>query len=90
MNEVETKLNVDFCREQEGYPNLVVHGPLTATLMLDLYYQQYPDKKIKTFEYRGQSPLFIPNSFSVNGKTDGQAWATNHEGSLAMTATVEY
>jgi len=82
--------DVDFCREVEGYPNLVVHGPLTATLILDLYYHQFPDKKIKEFEYRGQSPLFIPNTFSVNGKENGEAWASNHEGGLAMSAKVTY
>lgn len=82
--------DLDFCREEEGYPNLVVHGPLTATLILDLYYQQFPNKKIKQFEYRGQSPLFVTNPFAVHGKADGQAWVTNHEGGLAMSATVSY
>lgn len=82
--------DVDFCREHEGYPNLVVQGPLTATLILDLFYHQFPEKKIKAFEYRGQSPLFSPNVFSVHGKTNGQAWATNHERGLAMSATVSY
>lgn len=82
--------DVDFCREHEGYSNLVVHGPLTATLLLDLFYRQYPEKRIAAFSYRGRSPLFVPNSFQVHGRPDGQAWATNHVGGLAMTAEVGF
>ncbi len=82
--------DVDFCREREGYPNLVVHGPLTATLLLDLFYHQFPEKRIASFSYRGRSPLFVPNPFVVHGNADGQAWATNHEGGLAMSAKVIY
>ena len=33
--------DIDYCREQEGYPGLVVHGPLIATLLLDLFVQDY-------------------------------------------------
>ncbi len=82
--------DVDFCREHEGYPNLVVHGPLIATLILDLYQHEYPDKVMKTYSYRARSPLFIPNAFDVNGSTDGNGWARNHLGQLAMTAEVGY
>ena len=82
--------DVDFCREHEGYPNLVVHGPLIATLILDLFSRQFPDKPIKAFTYQGQSPLFVSNTFGVHGNISGQAWATNHEGGLAMSATVTY
>ena len=82
--------DVDFCREHEGYPNLVVHGPLTATLLLDLFYHRFPEKRIGTFSYRGRSPLFVPNRFKVHGRPDGKVWATNHEGGLAMTAEVIY
>ncbi|MGB1250833.1 MAG: FAS1-like dehydratase domain-containing protein [Candidatus Promineifilaceae bacterium] len=78
--------DVDFCRNHEGYPDLVVHGPLTATLILDLYFRQPNAKRIRSFSYRGRSPLFNPNPFVVHGRADGDAWATNHEGGLAMTA----
>ncbi len=80
--------DVDFCREVEGYPNLVVHGPLTATLLLDLFYHHFPHQKIVNFIYRGRSPLFNPHPFTVNGKTTGEVWATNHEGGLAMSAAI--
>ena len=83
--------DVDFCRQHEGYPDLVVHGPLTATLLLDLYYnspERPPSQTISHFTYRGLSPLFNPNPFTINGTNEGEAWAANHEGGLAMTAKV--
>lgn len=81
--------DVDYCRQVEGYPGLVVHGPLIATLLLDLFRQQNPDQPISQFEYRGISPLFSPDRFTVCGKRNGEVWATNHAGDLAMSATVK-
>lgn len=81
--------DVDFCRQHEGYPDLVVHGPLTATLLLDLYQRACAQKRITHFTYRGMSPLFHPNPFTVNGTAAGDLWAANHEGGLAMSATVQ-
>lgn len=78
--------DVDFCRHHEGYPDLVVHGPLVATLLLDLFYQRFAQRRIARFEYRGLSPLFHPHPFTVHGRTDGQAWAANHTGEVTMTA----
>ena len=80
--------DVDYCRTVEGYPNLVIHGPLVATLLLDLYYVQQ-QQPLHWFRYRAKSPLFLPYSFTVNGKSDGgntRLWASNYEGGLAMEA----
>ena len=82
--------DLDYCRQVEGYPGLVVHGPLAATLLLDLYYQRLQERRIAAFSYRARSPLFVPNEFSVNGKADGQAWAASHKSGLAMTAKVTF
>lgn len=81
--------DADYCRDVEGYPNLVIHGPLIATLLLDLYLQQ--GQPFKRFSYRAKSPLFLPHAFTVNGKADGHSarlWASNHEGGLAMEADI--
>jgi 3-methylfumaryl-CoA hydratase len=81
--------DVDYCRMVEGYPDLVVHGPLIATLLLDLYIQQ--GRPLRRFRYRASSPLFLPHGFTVNGKAEGQSarlWASNHAGGLAMAAEV--
>lgn len=85
--------DLDFCQTHEGYPNLVFHGPLTATLLLDLFYHQYPAEPIKTFEYRGVSPLFNPDPFTIHGTRKGihgKAWAANSANGLAMSAQVGY
>lgn len=81
--------DVDYCRAVEGYPNLVIHGPLIATLLLDLYDQQ--GQPAHWFRYRARSPLFLPYAFTVHGKAGREGtrlWASNHEGGLAMEAEV--
>ena len=41
----------------EGYRGLVVHGPLTATLLLDLARRHLGDNVLKNFSFRGVSPV---------------------------------
>jgi 3-methylfumaryl-CoA hydratase len=82
----------DFC-VGEGYPGLVVHGPLTATLLLELVRDNIPDRVIDRFQFRAVSPLFDTSAFTVNGKLteDGvDVWATSAEGVTAMTGTVRF
>jgi 3-methylfumaryl-CoA hydratase len=81
----------DYVTREEGYPGLVVHGPLTATLLVDLVRRNAPTARIEQFSFRAVSPLFDGNRMSVNAtppSADGvvKLWATNAEGDLAMTA----
>ncbi len=79
--------DADYCRNVEGYPNIVVHGPLIATLLLDLLYRQ--GRAFESFTYRARNPLFLPDPFTVSGKVDGRSarlWACDREGGLAMEA----
>lgn len=81
-----------YATEVEGYPGLVVHGPLLATLMVDLVRRNLPAAVIKRFEFRAVSPIFDTGTFSVCGKPgdDGatiRLWAKDQAGALAMTAT---
>ena len=76
----------------ESYPGLVVHGPLIATLLLDLLRRNRPDATLATFEFRAVKPLFDTAPFEVCGRRaeDGKTfhlWARNAEGALAMDAT---
>ncbi|MDP7235386.1 MAG: MaoC family dehydratase N-terminal domain-containing protein [Candidatus Latescibacteria bacterium] len=83
--------DVDYCRDAEGYPDLVVHGPLIATLLLDLFHHQFPDDLITDFRYRARMPLFHPHPFAVHGTrngAEGYAWAADMGGGLAMDAEV--
>ncbi len=82
--------DVDYCRTVEGYPGLVVHGPLTATLLLESLRAQVPHRTIKTFSFRAVSALYDNQPFRVEGRIDGdtaQLWALNAESGLAMQAT---
>jgi 3-methylfumaryl-CoA hydratase len=82
-----------YVTEVEGYPGLVVHGPLIATLLLELLRRNLADANVASFSFRAVRPLFDVAPFSVCGKvaSDGksaQLWATDAEGWLAMDATV--
>jgi 3-methylfumaryl-CoA hydratase len=75
----------------EGYPGLVVHGPLLATLLLDLLLRQRPGAHVTRFEFRAVSPLFDNAPFAVCGRPDESGgnvalWAKGADGHLAMDA----
>jgi 3-methylfumaryl-CoA hydratase len=78
-----------YATEVEGYPGLVVHGPLIATLLMDLLRRSDPAADVARFSFRAVSPLFDTGPFTVCGKTEGQAvklWAKDASGNLAMSA----
>jgi len=84
-----------FTTEEEGYPGLIVHGPLIATLLMDLCRRNRSHKTLRRFDYRAVSPLFDTGLFTVNGNPsdDGRTaelWAANADGGLAMQATAEF
>jgi 3-methylfumaryl-CoA hydratase len=81
-----------YATEVEGYPGLVVHGPLIATLLVELVRSNLPAAVVKRFEFRAVSPIFDTGAFSVCGKPedDGKTirlWAKNSAGAPATTAT---
>jgi len=81
----------DYVTKGEGYPGLIVHGPLIATLLMDLCRRQAPDRVLSRFDYRAQSPLFDSGQFTVAGEpaADGataRLWALDGAGSVAMAA----
>jgi 3-methylfumaryl-CoA hydratase len=81
--------DADYSRAVEGYPNIVIHGPLLATLLLDLAYRE--KRPMRRFSYRARSPLFLPSPFTVNGSSNGEdttLWAANPSGGLAMEADI--
>ncbi|WP_422060208.1 FAS1-like dehydratase domain-containing protein [Sphingopyxis sp.] len=48
--------DLPYATGAEGYRGLVVHGPLTATLLLDLAARHFGDNILKSFDFRGTSP----------------------------------
>lgn len=82
-----------YATGDEGYPGLLVHGPLTATLLLDLCRRELPQARISRFECRAVRPILDTGPFTVAGRPDGQSaelWALDSDGALAMTADVEF
>jgi 3-methylfumaryl-CoA hydratase len=79
-----------YATREEGYPGLVVHGPLIATLLLDLLRRSRPELRVRTFEFKAVSPLIDTAPFEVCGRLgDGTAtlWARGLNGGLAMQAS---
>jgi 3-methylfumaryl-CoA hydratase len=81
-----------YCQDVEGYPGLIVHGPLTATLLMDLYLRQRPGAQVRAFRFRARRPLFDIHTFKLCGvhrPGGADLWALDHEGYLSMTAELE-
>jgi 3-methylfumaryl-CoA hydratase len=91
------RIHYDFpyVTQEEGYPGLIVHGPLIATLLLDLVHRERPDATVATFAFRAARPTFAGNAFSLCGlpAADGRSvelWAKDHDGYLTMQATATF
>jgi 3-methylfumaryl-CoA hydratase len=77
----------------EGYPGLVVHGPLVATLLMELCRNERPEARLTGFDFRMLGPLFDTAPFTVQGRPiDGGAdlWAANADGALAAQAMARF
>jgi 3-methylfumaryl-CoA hydratase len=80
-----------YVTQVEGYPGLIVHGPLIATLLMDLVRRQMPDAEVAAFRFKAVRPTFDLHPFRVCGapQADGKTvklWAQDHEGWLTMDA----
>ncbi len=79
-----------YATEVEGYPGLVVHGPLLATLLLDLLRRNAPDADVAGFRFRAVRPTFDLHPFQVNGEPGDHGtvhlWSHDHAGRLTMDA----
>ncbi|MDO6459659.1 MaoC family dehydratase N-terminal domain-containing protein [Granulosicoccaceae sp. 1_MG-2023] len=73
-----------YTTQTEGYPDLVVHGPMIATLMLQAFREANPQLRPLKLTYRGLRPLTVNKPFDVAGcfSTEGRAalWAANEDG----------
>lgn len=83
-----------YCRDVEGYPGLVVHGPLIATLLLDWVERELGPAlglggRIGTFSFKAQSPTFHLSGFHLHARRsdDGaglDVWSTNNLGQVGL------
>jgi 3-methylfumaryl-CoA hydratase len=83
-----------WATEREGYPGLVVHGPLTSTLLIDFARDHVPGRVFTGYETQARAPLLDTAPFELRGRptADGRGaelWAVTPEGTVAMSARAE-
>ncbi len=84
-----------YVTQVEGYPGLVVHGPLLATLLVDLLRREQPAAVLRRFEFRALAPLFDTAPFTLCGQPGSRGghaalWVRDAGGALAMQASAEF
>ncbi|WP_118138637.1 MaoC family dehydratase N-terminal domain-containing protein [Oceanicella sp. SM1341] len=80
--------DIDYCREVEGYPGLVVHGPLLAQLLIRMADRMLP--RLARFSFRATAPVFHDETFETCARPEGDGlslWVRGADGRLAMSAT---
>ena len=81
-----------YATETEGYPGLVVHGPLTAVLLVDLL-RRHSDRPVIRFSFRARAPLFDLASFRLLVMPQDMSTVTMEaqgpDGGIAMTAEAQ-
>lgn len=83
-----------YAQEVEHYPGLVVHGPLLATLLLELFAENNPKAELAGFEFKALRPVFDTAAFQCCGRhVDQQGasrlWVGDGKGGLCMEATAK-
>ena len=82
----------DYALNEEGYPGLVIQGPLLAMLMLELVRERWPGRRVRQFEFRALAPLFDDGEpIRVCGITTGNivsVWVVDRSGGLHMRGDV--
>ncbi|KAK6978136.1 mesaconyl-c(4)-CoA hydratase [Favolaschia claudopus] len=86
-------LDKDYAQLKEGYPERLVHGPLTALMLLETTMLHKPHAKLAQFDYRARNPVIVNQRMTINGVWNGHhkafLWVVNDEGVVGMTGEVE-
>lgn len=69
----------DYARNEEGYPNVLVHGPLLLLLALEAFRSRFDGKILEHVEYRVNGPVYLGEEISIYGKS-----VDNHESELRV------
>ena len=81
-----------WAMDVEGYPGLVVHGPLTTTLLVDFARDSNPGRRLVGYATQARAPLFDTAPFELRGRPTGrgcECWAVTPEGTIAMSCEVD-
>ncbi|WP_029355643.1 MaoC family dehydratase N-terminal domain-containing protein [Bosea sp. 117] len=80
-----------YAVEIEGYPGIVVHGQLTATLLIHALIKEKPEMRIGSYAFRAVRPIFAGTPIRLEGKADGNGfrlWARDETGALCVEGQV--
>jgi 3-methylfumaryl-CoA hydratase len=86
--------DADYVRNVEGYPGLIVHGPLIATFALDfIEFDLAPGRSIEKFSFRMKKPTFdyAPFHLHASASADGKgyaAWTSDNNGQVALDGDI--
>ncbi|WP_423926599.1 FAS1-like dehydratase domain-containing protein [Candidatus Palauibacter sp.] len=78
----------DYARGVELYPDLVVHGPLTALLLADLATRR-SGRSLRTLTFRARRPMFVDRPITIEGdpmEREVSLRALDDTGALTMSA----
>ncbi|KAJ7460802.1 hypothetical protein FB451DRAFT_1270374 [Mycena latifolia] len=86
-------LDKDYAQLKEGYPERLVHGPLTALMLLEVTMLQKPAARIAHFEYRARNPIIVNRPMTISGAWNDEhsatLWCMNDEGVIGMTGSIQ-
>ncbi|KAL4806013.1 hypothetical protein BDV18DRAFT_160873 [Aspergillus unguis] len=88
-------LDQGYTRDVEGYRNLLVHGPLTLTLLLTALRRHLGEKNmaLQSIDYKNLSPLYVEEELTICGKpkpnrdTAWDVWIEGKNGGVAVRGT---
>jgi 3-methylfumaryl-CoA hydratase len=81
-----------YATEVEGYAGLIVHGPLLATLLMDLAVER-TGRALTRFAFRAQAPVVDTAPFALCGTPEGagaKLWVRRADGAQAMAAEAAF
>ena len=73
---------------EEGYPGLIVHGPMQATQLVK-FAETIRGRRPSQFDFRSLSPIFDIADYTLNAAEDGgglKLWTSYVDGPMAMEA----
>ncbi len=84
--------DLPYATEVEGYPGLVVHGPLIATLLLD-HLRRHSEQPLRSFEFKAVRPLIAGTTLRLCGQPGSglaSLWAEDADGHICMQASARF
>ncbi|KAJ7452394.1 hypothetical protein B0H11DRAFT_2073235 [Mycena galericulata] len=87
-------LDKDWAQLRRGYPERLVHGPLTALMLLETTMFHKPTAKVAHFEYRARNPVIVGHPITFKGvwldEHTATVWCVDGDGVVGMTGTIKF